>query len=109
MEFFHEPKFDWMGKKWIFIGSSLCLALICIISMIVHRGLAYGFDFRGGTLVYVRFAKEPNIDAIRHELDAANLHGAAISSYDTPDKHEYMINLDLRTTSSANALDLGKQ
>jgi preprotein translocase subunit SecF len=109
MEFFHEPKFDWMGKKWIFIGCSLSLALIGIISIIAHRGLAYGIDFRGGTLVYVKFAKEPNIDAIRHELDAQNLRGATIQSYDTPDKHEFVIDLDLRTTTSTNALDAGKR
>lgn len=109
MEFFHEPKVDWMGKKWIFIGSSLCLALIGIISIIAHKGLAYGIDFRGGTMVYVRFAQTPDVDKIRHELDAANLHGATISTYDTPDKREYMIDLDLRTTASTNALDEGKR
>ena len=79
MEFFHEPTVDWMGKKWIFIGSSLLLALIGIISIIAHRGLAYGIDFRGGTLVYVKFAQAPNIDKIRHELDAQKLNGATIS------------------------------
>ena len=109
MEFFHEPKFDFMGKKWIFIGCSLGLALIGIISIIVHRGLTYGIDFRGGTLVYVRFAQAPDIDKIRHEVDAQNLHGFTIQTYDTPDKHEFVIDLDLRTTTSANALDVGKQ
>ena len=109
MEFFHEPKVDWMGKKWIFIGSSLLLALIGIISIIAHRGLAYGIDFRGGTLVYVKFAQAPNIDKIRHELDAQKLNGATIQSYDTPEKNELVIDLDLRTTASTNALDEGKR
>jgi preprotein translocase subunit SecF len=109
MEFFHEPKLDWMGKKWIFISCSLLLALIGIISIIAHRGLVYGIDFRGGTLVYVKFTQTPNVDQIRHELDAANLHGATISTYDTPDKNEYMIDLDLRTTASTNALDEGRR
>src|ERR1700722_5522150 len=99
MEFFHEPKVDWMGKKWIFIGSSLFLALIGIISIIAHRGLAYGIDFRGGTLVYVKFAQTPNVDKIRGELDAANLHGATIQSYDAPEKNEFVIDLDLSTTA----------
>ena len=26
MEFFHEPKIDWMGIKWYFIAMSLALA-----------------------------------------------------------------------------------
>jgi preprotein translocase subunit SecF len=109
MEFFHEPKFDWMGKKWYFICSSLFLAVLGIASMIWHRGLAYGIDFRGGTSVYVKFAQQPNIDAIRHELDAVNLKGNQVVQYDTADKHEFIISLDLRTTSSGNALDVGKQ
>jgi len=98
-----------MGKKWVFIGCSLALALIGIISMIAHRGLAYGIDFRGGTLVYVKFAQEPNVDKIRQELDQQNLKGATIQTYDTPDRHEYVIDLDLRATTSTNALDEGKR
>ncbi|HUI42741.1 MAG TPA: protein translocase subunit SecF [Terriglobia bacterium] len=109
MELFHEPKFDWMGKKWYFIGASLSLALLGIISIIAHRGLAYGIDFRGGTLVYVKFAQQPNVDGIRRELDNQNLHGATIQTYDSPDLHEFVINLDLRTTTSNSALDAGKQ
>jgi len=109
MEFFHEPKFDWMGKKWYFITASLSLAALGIASMFWHHGLTYGIDFRGGTAVYVKFAQAPNIDAIRHELDAVNLQGNQVVQYDTADKHEFIISLDLRTTSSASALDIGKQ
>ncbi|HEY6270536.1 MAG TPA: protein translocase subunit SecF [Terriglobales bacterium] len=109
MEFFREPKFDWMGKKWVFISCSLALALAGIISIIAHGGLTYGIDFRGGTLVYVKFAQQPNVDAIRHELDSENLRGNSVVQYDTPDKHEFMIGLDLRTTASTNALDAGKR
>ena len=109
MEFFHEPKIDWMGIKWYFICLSLSLALIGIISMAVHRGLVYGIDFRGGTLVYVKFSKAPNIDAIRRQLDQQNLRNATIQGYGVPADHEVNILLDLQTTTSSNALDAGKQ
>ena len=59
MEFFHEPKIDWMGIKWYFIALSLALAACGLISMVVKKGLAYGIDFRGGTVVTVKFAKAP--------------------------------------------------
>ena len=81
MEFFHEPKIDWMGIKWYFISLSLALALTGIVSMIVHHGLVYGIDFRGGTLVYVKFAQVPKVDALRHELDKQNLRNATIQPY----------------------------
>ena len=98
-----------MGIKWYFICLSLSLALIGIISMAVHRGLVYGIDFRGGTLVYVKFSKAPNIDAIRRQLDQQNLRNATIQGYGVPADHEVNILLDLQTTTSSNALDAGKQ
>src|SRR6516162_1246363 len=109
MEFFHQPKFDWMGKKWYFIACSLALAVVGLVSIAVHRGLAYGFDFRGGTLVYVKFARQPNIDAVRRELDSEGLRGARVQQYDTADKHEFIVGLDLRTTAANQALDTGKR
>lgn len=109
MELFHEPKIDWMGKKWYFIGLSLALALAGLVSIAIHRGLAYGIDFRGGTLVYVKFAKQPDVDAIRKELDRQNLRGVTVQQYDTADKNEFIIGLDLRTTAASNALDTGKK
>jgi preprotein translocase subunit SecF len=107
MELFHEPKIDWMGKKWYFITLSLLLALTGLISIAAHRGLAYGIDFRGGTLVYVKFSKSPDLDGIRRELDRKGLRGATIQWYGAQSDNRVIIGLDLRTTS-AEALDTGK-
>jgi preprotein translocase subunit SecF len=107
MELFHEPKIDWMGKKRYFITLSLLLALTGLISIAVHRGLAYGIDFRGGTLVYVKFAKAPDLDGIRRELDRKGLRGPTIQWYGPQSDKRVIIGLDLRTTS-AEALDAGK-
>jgi preprotein translocase subunit SecF len=109
MEFFHEPKIDWMGIKWYFISLSLALALTGIVSMIVHHGLVYGIDFRGGTLVYVKFAESPRVDALRHELDKQSLRNATIQPYGPASDHAVIVGLDLQTTASSNALDTGKQ
>jgi preprotein translocase subunit SecF len=109
MEFFHEPKIDWMGIKWYFICLSLALALAGIISMVAHRGLVYGIDFRGGTLVYVKFAQAPQLDAIRRQLDQQDLRNATIQRFGAPSEHEVIIGLDLKTTTSSGALDAGKR
>jgi preprotein translocase subunit SecF len=109
MEFFHEPKINWMGIKWYFIALSLALAVAGLLSMAVKHGLAYGIDFRGGTVITVKFAKAPNLDAIRSELDRQNLRGATIQQYGLPQDHEVIIALDLRTTTSSEALDEGKR
>src|SRR2546427_2025868 len=108
MEFFHEPKIDWMGKKWFFIGISIPLLLAGLISMVVKGGLVYGIDFRGGTLVNVKFAAQPNLDEVRAQLERQNLRGETLQQYGPAAEHEVMIGLDLKSTSSA-ALDAGKQ
>lgn len=80
MEFFHEPKIDWMGKKWYLISITLVLLVAGWISVAVRGGLTYGIDFRGGTLVYVKFTKAPDLDAIRARLKSDNLGEATIQS-----------------------------
>jgi preprotein translocase subunit SecF len=109
MELFHEPKIDWMGTKWYFIGLSLALAAAGLISMALHRGLIYGIDFRGGTVVTVKFSKSPDLDGIRRELDRENLRGATIQRFGVSDDHAVLIALDLKTTTSSEALDAGKR
>lgn len=109
MEFFREPKIDWMGKKWYFITLSLVLLAAGWISIALHRGLIYGIDFRGGTLVYVKFAKQPDLDAIRGELRRVNLGGATIQQYGSVLDNEVIIGLDLGATVSTDALDTGKR
>lgn len=109
MEFFHNPQIDWMGKKKYFITVSVILLIAGITSIIIRHGLTYGIDFRGGTLVYVKFAHKPDIDGIRRQLDRENLHRATLVTYDAASKNEIMIGLDMRTTVSQNALDTGKQ
>ncbi len=109
MELFHEPKIDWMGKKWYFIGLSLPLLLGGLISIAAHRGLVYGIDFRGGTLVYVKFSKAPGLDQIRGQLDRENLRGATLQRFGPESGHEVIIGLDLKTTTASQALDAGKR
>ncbi len=109
MEFFHEPKVDWMGKKWIFIGLTLILLVAGWISVAVKRGLMYGIDFRGGTMVDVKFAKSPNLDAVRKQLEKENLGQATIQRYGAAQDNEVIVGLDLQNTTSSDALDAGKR
>ena len=109
MEFFHEPKIDWMGIKWYFIALSLALAAAGLISMAVKKGLAYGIDFRGGTVVDVQVCQGAESGCDPQELDRQNLRGATIQRIGPPSDHEVMIGLDLKTTTSSEALDEGKR
>jgi preprotein translocase subunit SecF len=69
MQLFKNTNFDFLGWKWPFIGMSLVLSGAGLISLWVKGGPRYGIDFRGGALMYVRFAGKPPIDKIRSALN----------------------------------------
>src|SRR5260370_42287007 len=80
MELFKGVNVDWMGKAKYFVALSLILLALGWISIFRSGGLRYGIDFRGGTLVYVRFSGPPPIDKIRDGLKAAGLPNNTIQS-----------------------------
>ena len=68
MEFFKQVDLNWMGKTKYFVALSLSLLIIGGASWIHKGSLDYGIDFKGGTLVDVRFAGPPPIDSIHQGL-----------------------------------------
>jgi preprotein translocase subunit SecF len=107
VEFFRNPNIDFLGKKWYFLAFSLVFSVAGVLSMLFWHGIPLGVDFRGGTLVYVKFAHTPNNDKIRSDLDRVGLHNAKIQSYGPPANNEVLIDLAEKETSEA-ALDRGK-
>jgi preprotein translocase subunit SecF len=75
--------------------------------MLFWHGIPYGVDFRGGTLVYVKFSHTPDDNALRAAMDRAGLHNAKLQRYDVPSNNEELIDLDVQETSE-QALDNGK-
>jgi preprotein translocase subunit SecF len=70
MQIFGNTNFDFMGKKWLTIGASLVLTAAGLASLWIKGGPAYGIDFRGGTLMYVKFSARPPVDKIRSAISA---------------------------------------
>ncbi len=107
MEFFHNVNIDFLGKKWYFLAFSLIFSVAGLLSILFWHGIPWGVDFRGGTLVYVRFTHTPDLKAIREAMDRAGLHDPKIQPYDRASLNEVLIDLDVRETSE-KALDQGK-
>jgi preprotein translocase subunit SecF len=107
VELFRNPNIDFLGKKWYFLAFSLVFSVAGLVSMLFWHGIPLGVDFRGGTLVYVKFAHPPNNDAIRAALDKSGLPNAKIQSYGPLANNEVLIDLAEQETSEA-ALDKGK-
>ena len=107
MEFFKNTNIDFLGKKWYFLAFSLMFSVAGILSMLFWHHLPLGIDFRGGTLVYVKFAQQPNPDDVRKAMDRAGLHNARIQRYGPPANNEVLVALDIQETTE-QALDKGK-
>ncbi len=98
MEFFRNTNIDFLGKKWYFLAFSLVFSVAGLSSILFWHHIPYGVDFRGGTLVYVKFSHTPNEDAIRAALDKVGLHNFKLQSYDVPSNNEELIDLDVKET-----------
>jgi preprotein translocase subunit SecF len=107
VEFFRNTNIDFLGKKWYFIAFSLIFSVAGALSMLFWHGIPWGVDFRGGTLVTVRFAHTPDDNAVRAAMDRAGLRDAKIQRYGDIGNNEVLIDLDVRETSE-QALDQGK-
>ena len=62
IQIFKQVNIDWMSEARYFFALSIALLLLGGFSWYSKgRSLRYGIDFRGGTLVYVRFAGTPPV------------------------------------------------
>ncbi len=110
MEFFKQVDLDWMGKAKYFFGLSFLLLAAGVASITAHGGLFYGIDFKGGTVVDVRFAGPPPIDTLRASLAQQGIGNSTIvpvSDITTANANEVLINLEEKG-QGAEALDAGK-
>ncbi|MGA8554575.1 MAG: protein translocase subunit SecF, partial [Candidatus Acidiferrales bacterium] len=113
MEFFKNVNVDWMGKAKYFAALSLILLVVGWASILKNHGLRYGIDFRGGTLVYVRFAGPAPLDRIRKGLASAGLADSTIQTIsdtvlNNGGQNDVVIGLE-RGGQDEDSLDSGKQ
>jgi preprotein translocase subunit SecF len=81
VELFHDVKIDWLGKKWYFLGFSLVFSVAGLLSILFWHGIPLGIDFKGGTLVYVKFDAPPSADRIRAAVDKAGIRDFRIQPF----------------------------
>lgn len=82
-QIFKDVRVDWLGHRLWFIGVSVLLMLAGLGSAIFRQatgGQAFnlGVDFKGGTVVTVRFKERPGDEAIRSALTEAKISDAVV-------------------------------
>lgn len=107
IEIFKHANYDFLGKKWLFIGLSWLL-ILAGASSVAWRALDgnphthpfnMGVDFAGGTIVTVKFKSAPDLNKLRAELEKQGIPGPQIvlqpvsEQLGQPPKNEVLVRL----------------
>ena len=130
VEIFKNANYNFLGKKWLFIGFSLLFLLAGAISIAWRvsdgdpstRAFNLGIDFTGGTLVNVKFKEPPDISRLRSVIERQDIESSKITVQPISDqvgqapKNEVFIRLPTMLSvireagqpESADEADMGK-
>ena len=73
---------DFMSRRRFAVAFSAAMLAVSILSLAV-RGLEFGIDFTGGTLVEVGYRGPVDLEPVRATLDRAGFEGAVVQHFGT--------------------------
>lgn len=95
-----KTNIDFISRRRFFMALSV-IAVIASIAIIAIRGINWGLDFTGGTMVEVQFDEAVEIDTVRETLTAAGFDRAQAQHYGQ--SSDVIIRVPLIGDESANA------
>ncbi len=106
MEFFKGTKIhDFMEKSKLFLAFSIFLVLASYV-LLFTKGLNFGIDFAGGTIVQVKYDKQAPIKKIRELLsENKSYKSASVTEFGSPEE----VIIRIPTTSTSIGQDVGDE
>lgn len=83
MELFSTTDIDFIGKRRLAYAVSVLLMVGALVVLAV-RGLNFGIDFTGGTLIELGYEQDVALDTVREQLAAAGFGDATVQKFGTP-------------------------
>lgn len=108
MEILKHVSIDWIGKKWLLLGISALLIVIGVAGYLMRGGFAFGIDFTGGTIIYLKFRETPNLDQIRSALKSETATPPLIQRYGEPSDNTVQVRAQT-IIGSGKELESGRQ
>jgi preprotein translocase subunit SecF len=106
MELFKGEKiYDFMSKRVIFLAISLVF-ILSSYGLLFSKGLNFGIDFSGGTVVQVQYDKKVDIEALREQLKDNSIFSKATITEFGSDKE---IIMKVPTTLNSVDTDIGDE
>lgn len=84
--------FDFVGYRFYAVTASIVVILLGLLSVTV-RGINYGIDFAGGTLVHVKFHRAVSIGEIRGALDSISAKDITVQDFGASGSNEFIIRM----------------
>ena len=108
IEFFKTANYNFLRWQWHWIGVSLLLILAGAVSLWMKGGPRWGIDFKGGTLVYIKFAQPVDRDQLRAALAQQGLASSTLQRYGPEANNEIIIGTE-QVGHEDEALDSSRQ
>jgi len=99
--FKNTPTFDFMGKRKIALAFS-ALLIIASIASIAVKGLNFGLDFTGGTLIEVAYPQSADLNKIRSRLADSGFDDAIVQNFGS--SKAVLVRLAPRENTSSESL-----
>jgi preprotein translocase subunit SecF len=107
IQFFKDVRIDWLADRRIFITVSTIIMLVGLGSAIIRQAVPggteafnLGVDFKGGTVITVKFRQRPTDEQIRNAIAAQGVHDAIIQ-LDKNKPDEALVRLPLQNPGAA--------
>ena len=95
------PSFDFMGKRKAALVFSALLIIASIFSL-ATKGLNFGLDFTGGTLIEVGYQQSADLNKIRNRLSTAGFGDAVVQNFGS--SKDVLVRLAPRENTSSQSL-----
>src|SRR5947209_16805177 len=112
---FQNIHIDWLGKRRIFIGISILIMLAGLVSAIGRQltpggtdAFNLGVDFKGGSVITVKFRNLPSDEDIRAALKNVGINDAVLQNTNRADELLIRIPLLENTGGDNGGSDISK-
>src|SRR6476660_5965950 len=78
------------------------VTFILAVFFLAHRGLNFGVDFTGGTVMEVNYPKAADLDSVRKAVDSIGLKEATVQNFGS--SHDVLIRLPVKPGLSVSQL-----
>ncbi|MDH5599915.1 MAG: protein translocase subunit SecF [Gammaproteobacteria bacterium] len=99
--FKNTPTFDFMAKRHIAMAFSILL-IIASIASLATKGLNFGLDFTGGTLIEVAYPETADLNKVRNRLENEGFGDAVVQNFGS--SKDVLVRLAPRENTSSQSL-----